>query len=809
MLTSSRPARIVSGAAVVACAALALQAWPEPHLSPPTLPRPLPAPLRLARVSAGPPCRPSPAALGATAAAERRASPRGAEAASASLPARERQVDAPPSPSPTLSPLLDPAPCGNWLEEYFPDPASGKLHLVRRPASPNAAERTGVEDEALLGGPLGDSPEELAASAAARAAGMSDDPLPPPRRLEGRSAALDLPPVGAAAGPSPETGRDGTATPPDSPAPPPLEREARRRAPAGGPADRALALNGAGYRAEFSAHGATLSLSTTATARAGDTRHRPASAPAFASLRYRLARVESGKHLLLAPSAAPEPRVEDGGIVYEHSRDFTERYENRGVGIEQTFLLRRRPPLEGDLVLVGELTTSLTASASAGATGATGGIDFAARAGGEAVLRYGAATAIDAAGRSVACANELKDGRLSIRVPEGWLRTAEFPVLVDPLIGPNFQVTSLSRNENNPAIAYDSTLNRYAVAFERTFSSFDRDILAQLVAADGTLIGGPVTVTALASDERVPKISFSPTANRYLVVWEQNFRDIRARVLDANLAAVTSSFFVDRFVFGFSAEPDVVYRSTGDQWCVAWTESGFFSRDLFASTLTTGGKVVRNNILLRHSNFVIFAAPDLAYNATLDEFFLAFEAFFSGDLFGFGFDGGVSVRTTQFTTISKAKRVQKTPAVVWNSLQNEYFVAYASDEVVRGDDNILGQRIEPLDANLVGAATVIATQTGDERDPDVDYSPVTNSYAVVWHARQANGTFDVFGQEVQANGTLLGGNFAVSASPVANSNELFPAVRYNSVSNQFGAVWMDGRNAKDFNLFGQRFQFPF
>lgn len=54
---------------------------------------------------------------------------------------------------------------------------------------------------------------------------------------------------------------------------------------------------------------------------------------------------------------------------------------------------------------------------------------------GTARLRYGAATAIDAAGRRRGVAVAIVEGRITLTVDGGWLATAAYPVIVDPLIG--------------------------------------------------------------------------------------------------------------------------------------------------------------------------------------------------------------------------------------------------------------------------------------------------------------------------------------------------------------------------------------
>ncbi|HEX5053288.1 MAG TPA: hypothetical protein VFZ65_16045 [Planctomycetota bacterium] len=117
-----------------------------------------------------------------------------------------------------------------------------------------------------------------------------------------------------------------------------------------------------------------------------------------------------------------------GGIV--------EAYDVHAQGLEQSFVLRERPAAAGDLVIRGAITTDLSAMPPHG-DGAVRFVD----ARGASFVAYGAATAIDAAGRRCAVSTAIVAGGLELRLSGDWLAHAAFPLVVDPLLAPTTVAT--------------------------------------------------------------------------------------------------------------------------------------------------------------------------------------------------------------------------------------------------------------------------------------------------------------------------------------------------------------------------------
>ncbi|MEZ6037809.1 MAG: hypothetical protein R3F29_10040 [Planctomycetota bacterium] len=156
-----------------------------------------------------------------------------------------------------------------------------------------------------------------------------------------------------------------------------------------------------------------------------------ADAPESARLHWRTASVRVGAHELLGDA----PRGHRAGdLRYEYRNGaVVEAYEVRHDGLEQTFVIAERPAASGDLVIVGEVDGNVV---GAPRTAQHAALSWSLESfGGRAVIGYGAATAIDAAGRQWPMSTAYDDGHVTLRLDAAALAAARFPLVVDPLLG--------------------------------------------------------------------------------------------------------------------------------------------------------------------------------------------------------------------------------------------------------------------------------------------------------------------------------------------------------------------------------------
>jgi hypothetical protein len=244
---------------------------------------------------------------------------------------------------------------------------------------------------------------------------------------------------------------------------------------------------------------------------------------------------EPGSHLADAQSA--RPRTTASVVEFRRGIGVVERWHARTDGIELTLTLASPLPGAGDLVARYRLSSSLAPI--------VGQPDGSLRLGGARGARIGALVGIDAAGRTTPGTLSVDGDWLELRLPAAFVDRAAYPLVLDPLVAPDFAVAPLG-DDALPDVAYEATSQSWLVVWERTLSATDIDIIGQRLDLAGNPLG------ALLSFETGPAMSFGPRAaavrarGRVVVVWHEGALfapwEVRARCMNSDgtlSAAVT------------------------------------------------------------------------------------------------------------------------------------------------------------------------------------------------------------------------------------------------------------------------------
>lgn len=115
----------------------------------------------------------------------------------------------------------------------------------------------------------------------------------------------------------------------------------------------------------------------------------------------------------------------------------------------------------------------------------------------------------------------------------------------------------------------------------------------------------------------------------------------------------------------------------------------------------------------------------------------------------------------------------------------------------------------PEGATSDGVGFKISNAQGDQTWPIVSFDNVNQRFMVVWEdARNQSANIsnmDIYGQFVDPQGNLSGGNFPVT---VASGNQIAPSLAFGDVDyRKFFIVWKDGRTPSDANIYGQLWEY--
>lgn len=223
----------------------------------------------------------------------------------------------------------------------------------------------------------------------------------------------------------------------------------------------------------------------------------------------------------------------DGVVWYAHD-GFEEVFETRREGVEHSLVFRELPR-RGEIVV----TTALDSSLPARQVGDT--IEFGSEAAG---VRYPAATAYDATGRSLSIPARLQDGALVLTVPAEFAASAQLPLSIDPLIHV-FGIATTTPFDIAPDASYVNFSGgaRRCEVFERAWSLTDHDVTARVT----NMTTGSTTdflidaTTEYWSEPKVASIVESKVTASFLVVAAAGHPTSGARTIRARKISIQFS----------------------------------------------------------------------------------------------------------------------------------------------------------------------------------------------------------------------------------------------------------------------------
>jgi hypothetical protein len=212
----------------------------------------------------------------------------------------------------------------------------------------------------------------------------------------------------------------------------------------------------------------------------------------------------------------------DDGTLWLRGEGWAEHLQNEDVGVEQSWRFERLPGEAGDLVVTVPVQGAAHRSATASGehlVDVTTGLGF----------RVGHGTFVDADHRETTVPVVFEAGALVLRVPEAVLQASRFPVVLDPLISPEFDVDEpvLQGSESLAGfggISVASNGSGYLAAWTGTSFDDNRDVLAARLDGNGVLLDRvPLVLPVIPNRAPHHEAQINPVVasngRDYLVLW--------------------------------------------------------------------------------------------------------------------------------------------------------------------------------------------------------------------------------------------------------------------------------------------------
>ncbi|MBW1720414.1 MAG: hypothetical protein JRJ43_12825, partial [Deltaproteobacteria bacterium] len=298
-------------------------------------------------------------------------------------------------------------------------------------------------------------------------------------------------------------------------------------------------------------------------------------------------------------------------------------------------------------------------------------------------------------------------------------------------------------------------------------------------------------------------IAYDPFAKRHLAVFYSrpggNTPDeIRGQFVNCDGTPTGPDFLVSTASF-LRTDPSVAFDSVNRNFLVVWQDiRGGTDWDIYGQLVSSGGS-------LTGANFPISTAlnsqnrPAIAFDGVNQRFLVAWmddRNENTGDLYGQLVNTNGTLNGSDFGIAVVAGSNQFDPAVAFDNVNQRFLVAWADSRVSYLD--LYGQRVN-ANGTLQGSYFVISAAADIQRVPSVAFDSLHQRFFVAWYDERNGPTGDLYGQLINTDGSLMGANIAVST---AADTQGWPSVSFNSSAQTFLVVWQDFRSG-NFDIYGQ------
>ncbi len=354
-------------------------------------------------------------------------------------------------------------------------------------------------------------------------------------------------------------------------------------------------------------------------------------------------------------------------------------------------------------------------------------------------------------------------------------------------------ISTLVDDQILPKVAYNSQLNEYLAVWEEVIRDFDHDIYAIRVNGQGIPIGIELMVGISANMDTHPEVAYSPMKNEYLVVWENEYsltdHDILAQRVAADGTLVGGIIYV-AYTTQYDMKPVVTYNPNTQEYLVVYERrvgsDEFAQQDLYGQLVYEDGTPIGNGFAIATGlldeqnaavacdglNYLVVWQGDYNVETNIYGQRIEYDGVLIGDQIG----------------ISTWEDDQLVPRITYDSDDGHYFVVWEDHHFSPWE--IYGQSLD-TNGNLVGNQVGVALGGSNNRtDPNVAYMSSSRSYLVVWQFEYSTTDHDIYGRRIAYDGSHPETEYVITNS---GAEEKLPAVVSNGGS-QGLVVWEDWRN---------------
>jgi hypothetical protein len=406
---------------------------------------------------------------------------------------------------------------------------------------------------------------------------------------------------------------------------------------------------------------------------------------------------------------------QDNWAIYEAGEQaWRLAYAVSDEGVEQYFRFEDGIPLEGDLVVESRFRTDLQPVLVSDEEGVL--FYQPGRQSEEApLLGIGPVTARDAEGRQLQAQLQVQGDRFRFTLPAAWLQRAEFPLIIDPVIGPAALVSTLQGDTRYPAAASDGS--NFLTVWD-----WNGDIYGQLTDGEGENVGDLIAISQAEGTQYQAEVVYNPTSDDYLAAWVDRRYGSPNYSLFAQRLSITGTLIGDEIEvteplqnLGFFGGVSGAVNQSGETLLVwSHTESNY---EVFGQLLQSSGVLTGSVITLTNASDSQ-RRPDVAYDGQSDTFLVVWEDERGGsefDLYAQHLQATGALSGSNTILVDNSGPDAQYPDVSAND--NGQFLVVWQQELSGSDTDITAQRVVASTGAAQGSPIDLETGGSHDRYP--------------------------------------------------------------------------------------------
>jgi hypothetical protein len=331
--------------------------------------------------------------------------------------------------------------------------------------------------------------------------------------------------------------------------------------------------------------------------------------------------------------------------------------------------------------------------------------------------------------------------------------TSEINVLAAPPMSGFIHIRVDGLENRNPKVAYNSRHDEYLVVWEEEIHGGEVAIYGRRVGINGNTIGAAFSIQHFTNRQLYwPDVAYSAKQDKYLVSFHEKISSTNydIAVVPVSWNGVPGSGYYIDFDADWDWYPAVEYNTQNDEFLVVWEKciscQGGTQRDIEALRIRASDGALLSWRNLASSVNMIRRFPSVVYNSIRNEYLIAYtrhsNSSTDGDIIGIKINFNMSGPVSEFQISPSGYPPQDGVALAAGP--DEYLAVWYEDYGTK--NSVWGRRING-DGSLQPFIS-LANDAGKHRvEPAVAFGD-GGKYLITW--RYIAGTWDIYGRNVKA-----------------------------------------------------------